>query len=276
MKPLRLQAGDWEALIQPEQGAAFDSLRWRGRDILLPAPDGALHPGAYGAFWMLPWANRLDGGRIADHIMAVNRAAENTAIHGLARNLSWQVPSAAPDRAELHQCVASAPFDYAARLTLLLDGDGLLLEMHLRHEGQTPVPYGMGWHPWFNRCANTSLKVNATQRADHDARGLPQSFTPCTGIAADEAGLCGLDNFFAGWDGEARLATTAGVIMLTATGDFAAGVQVYAPASQPVICVEPVSHMPDAPNRPALAAAAPMRVLAQGQSLHGTIRLTAA
>jgi ABC-type lipoprotein release transport system permease subunit len=54
------------------------------------------------------------------------------------------------------------------------------------------------------------------------------------------------------------------------------GVQVYAPAAQPIICVEPVSHMPDAPNRPALAAAAPMRVLAQGQALHGTIRLTAA
>jgi hypothetical protein len=34
--------------------------------------------------------------------------------------------------------------------------------------------------------------------------------------------------------------------------------------------------MPDAPNRPALAAAAPMRVLAQGQALRGTIRLTAA
>jgi hypothetical protein len=34
--------------------------------------------------------------------------------------------------------------------------------------------------------------------------------------------------------------------------------------------------MPDAPNRPALAAAAPMRLLAMGQSLRGTIRLTTA
>ena len=71
------------------------------------------------------------------------------------------------------------------------------------------------------------------------------------------------------------LASSAGTITLTATGDFAAGLQVYAPAAQPIICVEPVSHMPDAPNRPVLAAAAPMRVLAQGQSLHGTIRLSA-
>jgi hypothetical protein len=34
--------------------------------------------------------------------------------------------------------------------------------------------------------------------------------------------------------------------------------------------------MPDAPNRPALAAAAPMRSLAKAQALHGTIRLTTA
>jgi aldose 1-epimerase len=225
---------------------------------------------------MLPWANRLDGGRIAGHEMPINRAAEGTAIHGLARDLPWEVISAAPDQARLKQRVSVTPFYYTARLTLSLDADGLLMEMECRHEGAAPVPYGMGWHPWFIRSAATSLHLKATQRASHTARGLPESFTPCTGIAADEAGLIGLDNFFAGWDGVARLITPAGIITLTATGDFAAGVQVYAPPTQPVICIEPVSHMPDAPNRPALAAAAPMRLLAMGQSLRGTIRLSSA
>jgi aldose 1-epimerase len=273
---MKLHHGDWQALICPEQGAAFTALQWRGRDVLVPAPEGARHPGSYGAFWMLPWANRLDGGRIAGHAMPINRAAEATAIHGLTRDLPWEVVSAAPDDAVLQQRLTSAPFDYTARLAVSFDADGLVMEMELRHEGVAPVPYGMGWHPWFTRSAASSLHLKSTQRASHDARGLPQDFTPCTGIAADEAGLIGLDNFFAGWDGVARLVTPAGIITLTATGDFAAGVQVYAPPTQPLICVEPVSHMPDAPNRPALAAAAPMRVLAQGQSLHGTIRLSAA
>jgi len=273
---MKLQCGDWQALICPEQGAAFASLQWRGRDVLVPAPEGARHPGAYGAFWLLPWANRLDGGRIAGHVMPINRAAEDTAIHGLARDLPWEMISAAPDHALLRQRLNVAPFDYAAQLAMTLDADGLLMEMTLRHEGAAPAPYGMGWHPWFVRSAVTRLHLNATQRASHDARGLPQSLTPCAGIAADEAALIGLDNFFVGWDGVARLASSAGTITIKATGDFALGVQVYAPAAQPIICVEPVSHMPDAPNRPALATAAPMRVLAQGQSLHGTIRLSAA
>jgi aldose 1-epimerase len=275
MTQLRLQAGDWEALIQPEQGAAFDALRWFGRDILVPTPVGARHPGAYGAFWMLPWANRLDGGRIAGHAMPINRPAENTAIHGLARDLPWEVTSAAPDRAVLKQRVSLAPFEYSARLIISLDADGLRMDMELRHEGAAPVPYGMGWHPWFARSAETSLRLNATQRASHDARGLPNSFTPCAGIAADEAGLIGLDNFFACWDGVARLSVPAGAFTITAKGDFAAGVQVYAPAAQSVLCVEPVSHMPDAPNRAALANAAPMRLLAQG-ALIGSIHLSGA
>jgi aldose 1-epimerase len=273
---MKLQHGDWQALFCPEQGAAFSRLQWRGRDILVPTPEAARHPGAYGAFWMLPWANRLDGGRIAGHAMPINRAAEDTAIHGLARDLPWEVISATPDHALLHQRLAFSPFDYAVQLAVMLDADGLLMEMTLRHEGAAPTPYGMGWHPWFIRHATTRLHLNATQRANHSVRGLPESLTPCAGIAANEAGLIGLDNFFAGWDGVARLASSAGTITLTATGDFAAGLQVYAPAAQPIICVEPVSHMPDAPNRPVLATAAPMRVLAQGQSLHGTIRLSAA
>jgi aldose 1-epimerase len=194
----------------------------------------------------------------------------------LARDLPWEVTSAAPDQVVLRQRLTFAPFDYTARLTLSLDADGLLMEMECRHEGAAPVPYGMGWHPWFARSAETSLHLNAAQCAKHTVRGLPESLTPCTSIAADEAGLIGLDNFFAGWDGVARFTIPDGTITLTVTGDFAAGVQVYAPPTQPVICVEPVSHMPDAPNRPALAAAAPMRLLAMCQSLHGTIRLTAA
>jgi aldose 1-epimerase len=273
---MKLQCGDWQALICTEQGAAFSRLQWRGGDVLVPIPEGARHPGAYGAFWMLPWANRLDGGRIAGPVMPINRAADGTAIHGLARDLPWEVISAATDHAVLQQRVQLAPFDYTARLAVALDGDGVFMEMTLRHEGTAPAPYGMGWHPWFIRSAATSLHLNASQRANHNARGLPESLSPCAGIAADEAGLIGLDNFFAGWDGAARLTTPAGNLMLTATGDFAAGLQVYAPAASPIICVEPVSHMPDAPNRPALAAAAPMRVLAEGQALRGTIRLTAA
>ena len=174
---MKLHHGDWQALICREQGAAFSILQWRGRDVLVPTPEGARHPGSYGAFWMLPWANRLDGGRIARHAMPINRAAEATAIHGLARDLPWEVISATSDYALLQQRVNFAPFDYTAQLAVSLAADGLLTEMTLRHEGAAPVPYGMGWHPWFTRSAASSLHLKSTQRASHDARAAAKLHT---------------------------------------------------------------------------------------------------
>ncbi|MEY3729323.1 MAG: hypothetical protein RLZZ57_79, partial [Pseudomonadota bacterium] len=243
MKQLRLLAGDWEALILPEQGAAFAALRWRGWDILVPTPAGALHPGAYGAFWMLPWANRLDGGQCGPHRLPVNRPDEHTAIHGFARDLPWQVEAADASHAILAQRIATAPFTYLARLMVTLSGQGLRLDMTLLHEGAAPLPYGMGWHPWFPRPAGFHLDMKATQRASHDARGLPFAFAPSPGVTGGEDRLGGLDHFFVGWDGRARLSWPDCALNLHATGDFAMGLQVYAPRDQAVICVEPVSHM---------------------------------
>ena len=273
--PIQLAAGEWQALILPEQGAAFHTLRWRGRDILVPAPEGARHPGAYGAFWMLPWANRLDGGQCGAHRLPVNRPEENTAIHGLARDWPWQVEAAQAGQLILTQRLEAAPFMYAARLVVSLTERAFSMAMTLRHDGATALPYGMGWHPWFPRDAGFHLALRAVQRARHDARGLPFAFDPSPGICGDEAALSGLDHFFADWDGVARLSWPGCSLILGASGDFAHGVQVYAPKDRAAICVEPVSHMPDAPHRMALAAPAPIRMLAPGEALAGSITLSA-
>ena len=60
---------------------------------------------------------------------------------------------------------------------------------------------------------------------------------------------------------------------MTASGAPSTHLQVYAPRSPPVLCVEPCSHLPDAPNRPDLEPLGPMRELAPGEILTGRIRL---
>ena len=60
---IRLEAGAWQAVLLPEQGACFASLRCDGRDVLAPVPAGAAPVGSQaGAFLMLPWCNRLGDG----------------------------------------------------------------------------------------------------------------------------------------------------------------------------------------------------------------------
>ena len=71
---LPLAAGDWSVTLAPEDGAGITAMRAGGRDILVPAPAGAALGGPFGAFWMIPWANRLDAGRLGPYRLPVSAA----------------------------------------------------------------------------------------------------------------------------------------------------------------------------------------------------------
>jgi aldose 1-epimerase len=62
---------------------------------------------------------------------------------------------------------------------------------------------------------------------------------------------------------------------LAAQGAWARNLQIFAPGGGNVLCVEPVSHVPDAPNRPEFAAYGPLVMLPPGASLDASVLLTA-
>ncbi|MCG7362067.1 aldose epimerase [Roseomonas sp. ACRSG] len=274
---LDLRAGPWRAALLPEQGAAFAHLEHDGRPVLRPLEEGASPlTGKAGAFWMLPWTNRLDGGRFpcAGEVyhFPIGEPAGN-ALHGLGREAPWVVEEAGPARAVLTQQLRRTPFDYAARLEVALDPDGLSLALRLEHRGAEPCPMGMGWHPWFLRLPGSAPRLAATHRMVTNERSLPLRAEPSDGIPEGDAGWIGTDRHFAGWDGMAVLQRPDLTVTLQAEGDWAHNLQFYAPDHLPVVCLEPVSHVPDVINRPTLAAFGAMRVLATGQALQGRVRL---
>ncbi|MEO3473096.1 aldose epimerase [Roseomonas sp. CAU 1739] len=275
MAPLHLSSGDWSADLVPDDGAGMTALRFGGQDILVPVPEGSRLGGPFGAFWMIPWANRLDGGRLGPHRLPINRPQEGHAIHGLSRDWPWVVETAAPDRAVLTQAVDVAPYHYTTRLVVALGPAGLSLDLTVTGGGDMPTPFGAGWHPWFRRPPGTTLSFRATHRCTHDARGLPIAAEPSTGLDGGEEAFLGLDTHFPGWDGAVMIAWPGLTLHMAATGALANALQVYAPRDRPVLCVEPSSHMTDALNRPDLARLGPMQVLAPGESLTGIITLTA-
>jgi aldose 1-epimerase len=279
---LTLAAGAWEAVLLPAQGAAFAALRHAGRDLIAPVPPAAEPLGGFwGAFWMIPWANRLDGGRLPfageTHLLPINRPEDNTAIHGLAREMPWCVERAATDRAMFAQVFADAgtPFRYAARVEIALAEAGLTLAVSVTNTADTPFPYGLGWHPFFVRPPGTHLAFRAATQFGRDARTLPEEPCDSTGIEGSEESFLGLDTHFAGWDGQAEIAFPDGpALALAAEGAWAGNLQVFAPPFAEVLCVEPQSHVPDAPNRPTLAAHGPLTVLAPGASLDARVAIS--
>jgi aldose 1-epimerase len=278
---LALAAGDWQAALLPARGAALLRLTWRGRDILAPVPEGADPNAAFaGAFLMAPWANRLDQGRIAAHgrvwRLAINRPQDRTAIHGLVRDHAWDVVRSEAAAARLCLALDAPPFALDARLALDLSESGLDLALSLTARGDQAQPLGLGWHPWFARSPGTRLGFAARWRCRHDARQLPATAEPFGRLDGAEESYLGLDTHFAGWDGAAVIRHPDGTtIRLAAQGAWAAGLQVFAPPDRPVLCVEPVSHLPDAPNRPVLAPLGPLAMVPPGGMIAGRLRLHA-
>lgn len=276
---MRLAAGQAEAVILPEQGAAFARLSHAGRDLLVPVPAGAdPNRGFHGSFLMAPWTNRLDGGRLVvggvEHRMPVTRPQENTAIHGFLRDMPWTVLDAGADRAVLECRFDRTPFAGRARLVARLAPDHLALSIVLTNDAAVPVPMGFGWHPYFPRPPGTRLRAATRIAFGRDARNLPVAPAPHPGPDGAEAALDGLDTHFAGWDGVAEIAWPDGrALTLRAHGAWSSNLQVFAPAQAAVLAVEPVSHAPDAPNRPDAASHGAMHVVAPGDALDGSLMI---
>jgi aldose 1-epimerase len=276
---IRLASGSWAAALLAGQGAAFASLTCGGRDVLAPIPAGAdPNAGFHGAFLMAPWTNRLGGGRIVvggvEYRMPINRPAEGNALHGLLRDRAWTVAAQQPDRAVLSCALDHAPFRCAARLEVALSAAGLALDLTVRNTGDAPTPIGLGWHPWFARPAGTRLDATATTAFGRDAGGIATAPAPSGGLHGGDAALDGHDTHFAGWDGAATIAWPDGTgFVLTARGAWARNLQVYAPKGGGVLCVEPVSHVPDAANRADNAAHGAMPALAPGAEITASLTL---
>lgn len=281
---LRLEGGGWTAVLLPGQGGAIASLAFRGRDVLVPLPLGADPNVSFcGAFIMAPWANRLDGGLLpvagTEYRLPINHPRDRTAIHGLSREHPWMVEAASPEHAALVQEMDAArlglPWRYAARFELALREAGAEVALRLTNAADLPFPFGLGWHPFFARLPGTRLRFHADTRLACDARGLPVAAQPSTGLDGGEAAYEGLDTHFAGWDGVAEILRPDLRLRLAAEGAWARNLQVFAPAGGDVLCVEPVSHVPDAPNRPEFAPCGPMVMLPPGGALGARLTLAA-
>lgn len=254
------------------------ALAFRGLDVLAPLPLGGNPNASFaGAFLMAPWANRLDAGQLpiagVVHRLPINRAVDNTAIHGLVRDLPWQVAEATDSNATLTLVLDHAPFLVAARLVVTLGEAGLTLALTLHNEAAAPCPLGLGWHPFFLRPAGTTLHFRASTLFARDARTLPIAAQPSSGV--DGADYDGLDTAFAGWDGALRIRRPDLALHLAAQGAWASNLQVFAPPGAGILCAEPVSHVPDAPNRPDFAPYGPLTLVPTGSVLSASLTLTA-
>lgn len=277
---LQLSRGGDSLVVAPAHGGAIIGWTRDGRHLLRrPSPASVLdgHPGAMGCFPLLPYCNRIAHRRFSwagqTYELAANFGDHPHAIHGVGWQRPWRVDSVTEDTVTLslrHDPVGGAarswPFGFAARLTYRLTAAGLTIEIEAENTHSTPAPMGIGAHPYFPRGEETRITFEA-EGAWINRNSLPAMRGPidpawdhAMGRAIDGEPL---DNCFTGWRGTACFKG----MRITADPIFS-DLQVFTPAGADFFCVEPVSHAPDAINRPEEQA---MTILAPGATLRGSM-----
>ena len=287
-----LSAGAYSVVVDPDGGGAILSADWLSpgntKIAILEPMSAAPAPFKAGCFAMVPFANRIADGRFrfenSEYSLPINHPVDHTAIHGFGRENPWRVVEETAATLTLEQDFAQAdiPYRYVARQEIALSGAGISISLTVRNNNTQAMPFGIGLHPWFPKTASTSLSFASSGVMGRDQRGLPvppaipdASFAPEAPTALAE--LPWFDGFFEGWEPQrARIERPEEglAIELTATGALR-HLHVFVPDDRPVFCAEPVSHAPDAINRPELGSANAMHVLAPGARLTGTMTLRA-
>jgi aldose 1-epimerase len=293
MHLIALHAGEASAVLAPAIGGAV--LRYTSRHgpttvdwLRSTTAEATLGADPYhtAGFPLVPYSNRIREGRFTFRGRAValppNSPPERHSIHGHGWQAAWTPVEVGASHAEVeYRHPADAwPWPYRARQRVSLEPDRLVVELTLTSEAETPMPAGLGWHPYFPRTPRTTVTaaVSGLWRSDDEVMPTtlsapPPALDPARGLRVDEVAL---DNCFTGWDRRAVVEwpERRARVVVTAESplDF---LMVYTPSGRDFFCLEPVSHAIDAVN---LAAAGRTDVgllaLDPGRSLRATITLT--
>lgn len=143
---------------------------------------------AYRGVPLFPVVNRLDGGRYTHegelYQLPINEPELHNTLHGFLSELLPEVT--------MHECAAFStctlsyhyrgqhpgyPFACEVQFSFVLNNDASLeLTMSVTNRHHRPIPFGIGWHPYFcldRRVDDLSLQLPPVQKLQVNERMLP-------------------------------------------------------------------------------------------------------
>lgn len=254
---VKLAADGWEAGVLPSAGGLIAYLRRDGVDVLRPLPVGSTNPLESGCFPLVPFANRVAGARFGYDGEQVqlprNFPPEKNALHGTGWEQPWTVTAQAAFKCTLeheHDGASGWPFAYHARQRIRVGPRGLAVSLDLTNLSDRVMPCGLGLHPYFRRRPESVVRFGSGGVVLVGEDLIPTGLIGAADSFADFGhGSCLpeslIDHCYTGWNGGATVTDDLGTITLTARG--APCLHVFNGGGQ--LCLEPVSHVPDALNR---------------------------
>lgn len=285
---IRLTSERLRMSLSPRQGAAVTAFEARVGGTwqpVLAAPDGsASAPAALtGAmFVMVPFANRARDNTLAagpvHHALRPN-TAEPLALHGTGWERPWRVADAGPTHCGLTLSVgADYAFPFEAVFTVELDGDTARLALTVANPGESVIPAGLGFHPFFPRRADTLLRFGAAtfwlEGPDHlptDPVSIPAELDFSAGRPLPGSWR---NNVYSGWDGRAAIVQPGlGYTCHLAASPALAELMLYTPPEADTFALEPQTHTSGATGRPPPPGATGLTALAPGRTIEARLTM---
>lgn len=242
--------------LLPALGGAVGRFTWDGRDVLRPTPAGTNEVLDTGNFALVPYCNRIRGGRFSfggrEVALSPNLGEHPHALHGQGWRAAWTVVSASGTEAILafDHPAGEWPWAYRAEQRFTLGDEGLRITLSATNTGTEPMPLGLGFHPYFPARDGERLRANVTGVWMIDGDCLPTRHVEgpwrsdwAAGASTAVSEL--IDNCYTGWDGVAVLSAPGGASTTLTASPQCRWLHVYSPPGADFVCAEPVANRPD-------------------------------
>lgn len=184
--------------IIPEMGARLNNFIIPTKDGVVDIIDGyesveELTTEYYSKSSLLaPFPNRLADGTYefmgSRYQLPLNKTDEGNAIHGFVSNKPFTLrrSEAVGQGYELELCYTSEsvegyPFVFEVTVVYLLTESGTLrISTNVKNSGESPLPFGLGWHPYFTtgtKIDDLELRLPIVEKLEVDNRLIPTGET---------------------------------------------------------------------------------------------------
>lgn len=269
---LTLQNAHLRMRVDPQGGRLLTLFSLPHQQPVLYTGDGA-----GGLFPMLPVANRVAGNRFSqrdgDVQLPLHDADPTFWLHGDGWRQRWEVADAGDQHCVLrlrsqHPC----GYDYWATLRYALDGATLVAQLSITHQGQRPMLYGCGFHPWFAFDAQSTAQFSASGYWPEGEQHLPLAWRSDIPPEADfSRAHNGADRWlnvgYSGWGGRAVIRHGVMKITLSAQTPW---LMLFRMPGRSFLCLEPQSHPVNAHHMPGQPG---LRVLSAGEACRFALQI---
>jgi aldose 1-epimerase len=264
MEEILLHHGLMTTSLRVDLGGSIATLRYANRDILRPW-DGTPSVRKMASYPLIPYSNRMANGVLpvegTTHQLNLNFGDHPHSIHGVGWQQPWRVEEVGQDFCRLsfeHKAIDRAaqdwPFSFSAQQHIRLTDNELIMQQSITNTGAQPMPFGLGWHPFFQQSPSCTLRFESEfvwlngenalpeQRIDCDSNFAFSQAKPLKGVV--------IDNCFEGWRGLATLEHPEWGLEVAIHSPDLRYLVVFSPAhSDEFIAIEPVSHLNNAAHQ---------------------------